>query len=575
MWLWACAGAPHAQSRRAAVTPAAVSSPSRQLTLSIVTTNDVHGHLEQLPLLGGYLRNLRSARARDGAVLLLDAGDSFQGTLESNLGEGAAMVRGYNALGYAAAAIGNHEFDFGPVGPQPLALTPADAPLGALSARLEQSHFPWLSANLRDVRGGAFPIAKVQRSLLLQVAGVRVGIVGGLTMDALSQTAAPNVAGLSLAPLEQNIADEARLLREHGAQLVIALVHVGGECYDCRNPDDLSSCDADSELFRLARALPSKLVDVIVGGHTHELIAHRVAAIPVLEAGANGRAFGRIDLELALDGDRARVLAQHIFQPRRLCLEQLDTPACTVESYEGVRVERDPAVLAAITADFEAARALRVSPLGVQVVSEVTRASRVESPLANLVADLMLRAFPHADAALNNSGAVRAALPVGPLTYGQVFEMFPFDNALATLRIDAGTLARIVASNLRGTHGILALSGLRAEARCVDTQLVVRLFRPSGEPLADDTPLLVVTSDFLAARGEGLLTGAVDDEKAVTIHRDRQMREALLDGLKAYPGARIDGRARALFDPAEPRIRYPGTRPVACPAAAPSASAPP
>src|SRR4051794_25369410 len=90
------------------------------ITLSIVSTNDIHGRLTQLPLLGGYLRNLRAARAKDGgAVLLLDAGDIFQGTLESNSTEGASMIRGFRALRYDAATLGNHEFDFGPVGPHP------------------------------------------------------------------------------------------------------------------------------------------------------------------------------------------------------------------------------------------------------------------------------------------------------------------------------------------------------------------------------------------------------------------------------------------------------------------------
>jgi 5'-nucleotidase len=76
-------------------------------------------------LFGGYLRNLRAARMRDGGgVLLVDSGDMFQGTLESNLNEGAAVIRAYNAFGYAAAAIGNHEFDFGPAGPDETAREP-------------------------------------------------------------------------------------------------------------------------------------------------------------------------------------------------------------------------------------------------------------------------------------------------------------------------------------------------------------------------------------------------------------------------------------------------------------------
>ena len=135
--------------------PAAAPTSAAPITLSIVGTNDLHGGVVArngrggLALLGGYVNNLRAARARDGgAVLLIDAGDMFQGTLESNLGEGAAVVAAYNALGYAAAAIGNHEFDFGPVGPAATPRTPADDPRGALKARAAEARFPFLAANL-------------------------------------------------------------------------------------------------------------------------------------------------------------------------------------------------------------------------------------------------------------------------------------------------------------------------------------------------------------------------------------------------------------------------------------------
>ena len=100
-----------------------------------MATTDVHGHLESLPWLSGYVENLRAVRRADGgAVLLLDAGDMWQGTLESNLGEGAAVVRAYNALGYDAVTIGNHEFDFGPVGRNTVPREPGDNPTGNIEA---------------------------------------------------------------------------------------------------------------------------------------------------------------------------------------------------------------------------------------------------------------------------------------------------------------------------------------------------------------------------------------------------------------------------------------------------------
>src|SRR5256885_1232462 len=107
--------------------------PPATITISVVATTDLHGgglprgERGGVALLGGYLRHPPAARGGGGGgPLLVDSGDMFQGTLESNLNEGAAVVRAYNALGYTAAAIGNHEFDFGPAGPDETPRTPRE-----------------------------------------------------------------------------------------------------------------------------------------------------------------------------------------------------------------------------------------------------------------------------------------------------------------------------------------------------------------------------------------------------------------------------------------------------------------
>jgi len=186
------------------------------VTISIVGTSDLHGHIAALPWLSGYLANLRAARARGGgAVILLDAGDMFQGTLESNLAEGAPVVADYNVLGYSAAAIGNHEFDFGPVGPAPAPVEPGDDPRGALKARAAEAHFPFLGANIIDRNVGK-PVAwpNVKPSTIVEIAGIKVGIVGVTTAGTGRSALPANVAGLAFAPLARTIASEARRLRE-------------------------------------------------------------------------------------------------------------------------------------------------------------------------------------------------------------------------------------------------------------------------------------------------------------------------------------------------------------------------
>jgi 2',3'-cyclic-nucleotide 2'-phosphodiesterase (5'-nucleotidase family) len=176
------------------------------VTLSIVGTTDLHGAVFPtngrggLAVLAGFVNNLRAARAADGgAVLLLDAGDTFLDGMESNLSEGALVVDAYNAMGYTAAAIGNHEFDYGSVDAPGARQTSGDL-RGALKARAVQARYSFLAANLIDTstdRVVEWP--NVRPSTAVEAAGVRVGIVGLMTVDALAATAPVNVAGLRVA----------------------------------------------------------------------------------------------------------------------------------------------------------------------------------------------------------------------------------------------------------------------------------------------------------------------------------------------------------------------------------------
>ncbi|HEX2676423.1 MAG TPA: metallophosphoesterase, partial [Polyangiales bacterium] len=381
-------------------------------TLSIVGIGDVHGHVEQMAQLGGYLNALRGQRNREGGkVLVLDSGDIFQGTLESNLGEGAAMVHAYRALKVKAAALGNHEFDFGPVGPNATPKGKDENPRGALEARAKEASFTFLAANLYKQGAdpatdtGPVPIEGVKRSMQVTVVGINVGIIGGMTEEALSMTHADNVRDLQVGPLAPALAREAAALRAKGSQVIVALVHAGGDCKDLKHPDDVTSCN-DGEVFKVARALPEHSVDVIVAGHTHSGIAQRVNGVAIIQSFANGHAFGRVDVRF--DRTTQKVERVDIKPPQELCLMGLDgKPASDAKcpkgsKYEGRLVLPDPAVRKAVKADIEAAKSKRDEALGVTLAKPINRVLTEESPLGNLAADVLLRAVPRADAAFNN-----------------------------------------------------------------------------------------------------------------------------------------------------------------------------
>jgi 2',3'-cyclic-nucleotide 2'-phosphodiesterase (5'-nucleotidase family) len=558
-----------------AAPPSTVPASTAPLTLSIVGTNDVHGGIVArsgrggLALLGGYVKNLRAARARDGgAVLLLDGGDMFQGTLESNIGEGAAVVAAYNVLGYTAAAIGNHEFDFGPIGPAATPRTPADDPRGALRARAAEARFPFLAANLIEAATGAPPRwTNVRPTALIDVAGIKVGIVGVMTLRALTATSAGNVGGLSVTPLTETLRTHATALRANGAHIVIVAAHAGGRCTAFDRPDDLSTCDADAEVLTIARALPSGLVDVIVAGHTHAGMAHQVNGIAITEAFSGGRAFGRVDLEI--DRRTKAILTRRSFPPRDLCeREHPTTKACGPASdaalvapeYEGAPVVPDAAVERALAPALEAVRVLKAQPIGATLETPIRRQQPV-SPLGHLVTDAMLAAVPGADIAVNNSGGgLRADLPAGPLTYGHVFEVMPFDNLMVTVRLTGRQLRQVFAASIQQGRRGLGFSGVRVEARCEAGAPAVTMTRPSGTAIADDDAVTLVTSDFLATGGDALLTpvmpaGGFPVDAGAPLVRDR-----LIEYLKR-PGSPV--REEQLMD-ATPRLSVAG--PMPCPA---------
>jgi 5'-nucleotidase len=371
------------------------------VTLSVVGTTDLHGNIFPrddrggLAVLGGYLNNLRAARTADGGgVVLIDAGDTFQGGIESNLSEGAIVVDACEALGYTAAVIGNHEFDFGPIDAAGARQSLSGDPRGAIKARAAQAPFPFLAANLIDETTGR-PVEwpNVRPSVLVEAAGIKVGIVGVMTIDALRATLRVHVHGLRTAPLHEAVTAEASKLRAAGAEIVIDGAHAGGACGDFKDPTDLSSCDRESEIFRLARNLPEGLVDVIVAGHTHQALAHEVEGIAIIQGYALGRGFGRVDV--AFDRSTQRVVGHALQAPRELCaLQDPVTLRCepTADSplppahYEGRVVMPDPAIVESMAPALARVRALQATSLGVLLDTPLPRSGGVESPLGNLFA---------------------------------------------------------------------------------------------------------------------------------------------------------------------------------------------
>jgi 5'-nucleotidase len=442
-------------------------------TITVVGINDIHGQFGasesngSLVDISAYVSALRKARAADGgAVLVVDAGDMWQGTLASNLTEGASMVAAYNALGVDAATLGNHEFDFGPAGAAPIPMQPGDDPRGALKQRAREAEFPLVAANLIDEATGQ-PVAwdNVQPSVMLEAAGVRIGVIGLLTKSGLSQTIAANTVGLRMAPLAETITREARSLRSDGADLVLVIAHAGGVCDDTSDPQDTSSCDSSSEMFRVANALEPGLVDHIFGGHLDHEMAHLVNGTSISMNLKSASSFGRVDFRI--DRQSGNIVERTTFPPQRNVLPR---PA----TYAGQALEAIPAVEKVAAEALADAARLQAEQLGVVLDGPFELNADMDSALFNLVTEALLESFEVDVVVHNVRGGVRKGLPAGPLTFGSVYEMSPFDNYIMILELSGADLQRIVAAQVRRPMRA-GFAGMRVFASCDGEDIALRL----------------------------------------------------------------------------------------------------
>src|SRR5690349_13515774 len=210
--------------------------------LRIIHTNDHHARIEPVmggtppaPIHGGVSRRkalIDAIRDEGGNQLLLDAGDVFQGTLWFNQYQGQADLEFYNAMGYEAQTIGNHEFDKGP------------APLAEY---IKRAQFPVLSANI--VADASTPIAGLYKPWIVkEVGGQKIGIFG-LTTEETPAIASPG-PGITFTNYIEAARKAVADLKAQGVNKIIALTHIG--------------ITFDRELAKQVDG-----IQVIIGGHSH------------------------------------------------------------------------------------------------------------------------------------------------------------------------------------------------------------------------------------------------------------------------------------------------------------------
>lgn len=397
---------------------------------------------------------VKQIRAANPNTLLVVAGDFLSPSALSTYLRGRQMVAVLDAIGVDAVTFGNHEFDFGPA---------------VLAERMRESHFAWISTNVRDPRTGS-PLAGAQIDRIVTLGGIRVGLLG-LTLAETAHSAAGGRDIVFGDPLRAGI-EGANALRQRGAQVVIAITH---------------------EEMAADRALGDRApIDVIAGGHEHEPLVAEAAKAVITKAGSDARYLVQVDLWLTPDGRLVE---------RSWTFHEVST-----------RIAPDPAVTALIaryTRDLERELGVAIGRTEVALDARRQILRTQETGIGDFIADVMRDALA-ADVAVVNGGGIRGdkITPPGPILRRDIATMLPFNNTVLKLELTGAALRQLLEHGLaqgdNGGGGFLQVSGVRltyAPGRPAGERIVS--LDVGGRPVDPAARYTVATLDFLANGGDG------------------------------------------------------------------------
>ena len=470
---------------------------SAEYTLNILHINDLHSRIEPInkydgtcgaeddaegKCFGGVARVKSYLNERRGAltgqnVLTLDAGDQFQGSLFYSTYKGAAAVEFMNKIGFDAMAVGNHEFDDGPQ---------------VLADFMDKAFFPVISGNTSAYFEPALK-DRLKGYVIREIGGEKIGIVSVLATDT-AETSSPgdNVGFAGEISYLKTVIPE---IESKGVNKIIALTHVG--------------LPMDMQIAAKAAG-----VDVIVGGHSHTYLSasdpkrhgayptwvtNEVTGdlVPIVQAYAYSKYVG--ELKVVFD-DEGRVLSA-----------DGDTKLLDAS------VKPDPAIaarVAELAGPIEELKAMEVGSSTGVIDGDRSNCRARECAMGVLVAEAMLDATrgQGVTIAIQNGGGLRASMPEGTITMGDVLTVLPFQNTVATFKLTGAGIVEALENGVGqvedGAGRFPQVAGMRyawdASAEPGSRIKAVEVKAGDGwAPLDMEATYGVVTNNYMRGGGDG------------------------------------------------------------------------
>ena len=468
-----------------------------EFKLTIIHLNDLHSRIESInkynsicdsegeaegECFGGIARIKSKIDERKAAleaegknVLILDAGDQFQGSLFYTTYKGEAAVEFMNEMNIDAMAVGNHEFDDGPE---------------TLAKFINSAKFPVISGNI-DVNNDVNLSGKIQGTLIIEKGGERIGLVSVVAEDTF-ETSSPG-DNVRFIQSEDYLKGVVEAFESAGIDKIIALTHVG--------------ISRDKEIATNVAG-----IDVIVGGHSHTLLSNvqdnaegpyptmvsnpRGQMVPIVQAYAYGKYLGEIEVEFDDQGEVISAKGEPILLDNTVTLDQ--------NFVNRVKELAEPI------------EALKYKVIGSAAdVIDVSTCRAGECQMGNLVADAMLNRVKDQgiQVAIQNGGGLRASIDAGEITMGEVLTVLPFQNTLSTFYLQGMDIVKALENGVseveEGAGRFPQVAGLKyqwSRSEPANQQRIKKvevMVNGQWEPLDNERFYGVVSNNYMRSGGDG------------------------------------------------------------------------
>lgn len=452
----------------------------------ILHTNDVHGAIDGYAKVATLKKQFETANA---AVILLDAGDYMQGKTSVSLSKGANAIELMNAVGYDAATLGNHEFDYG---------------FANLQSVIGAASFKVLASNVYYNTLPAFPDANVTITAGPQT----IGVFGLTTPEAATKANPAMIQGVTFDALATTAESQASSLSS--ANLVICLGHLGVDAESAPN----RSTD-------LLSALPAGTIDLFIDGHSHTVIDGMNNPYATYT--------GPGSTMLVSTGTAMANVGVVVYDPDELGVNQLHSYTIPLSDSDGI--VPDPAVKAisdGINSDIAEEYGQVFATSLVKLNGDKAPGNRtMETNLGDFVTDAMLWAAGEndldVDGVITNGGGLRAAINAGDITKNDIFTVLPFGNTLALVTVTGAQLLEALEASTfcvpTAVGGFPQVSGINYTIDTRATFMQGSLYPGStyyapasinrvsiqsvgGQPFSLTAQYTIATNNFVAAGGD-------------------------------------------------------------------------